>query len=101
MPYDLQIDDATQAYLDNLPLSDAAKARVWDCIDYGIRNVSDAFRNDPANRPYGPGSTYFFLRFILLDRDGDQQIHILDFTIDDAHASAGVLLLAFVDHSHV
>jgi hypothetical protein len=68
LSYLLHIEDADEAYLNNLPLSDEAKRRVDDFIDYAIRNVDDHFRNDPANRPCGPGSPYFRCHLILRDR---------------------------------
>jgi hypothetical protein len=51
LSYHVHISDADRAYLDNLPLSDAAKERVDDFIGYAIADVADAFRLDAENRP--------------------------------------------------
>jgi hypothetical protein len=58
LSYHVHISDADRAYLDNLPLSEEAKEAVEDFIGYGIADVDDAFRHDPANRPY-PGKPLF------------------------------------------
>jgi hypothetical protein len=51
LSYHVHISDADRGYLDNLPLSDAAKERVDDFIGYAIADVADAFRLDAENRP--------------------------------------------------
>jgi hypothetical protein len=97
LPYFVHIPDTERAYLDSLPLSDTAKQRVEDFIDYAIAQVDDAFRNDPANRPQ-PNTPYFHRDLLLFDRWGDRRCHRLDFIVNDEHASAGVLLVVYVDH---
>jgi hypothetical protein len=97
LAYHIHIEDRDQAYLDGLALSEEAKKRVDDCIDYAIANVSDSFRNDPANRPF-LNFAVFKLDFILLDFWGDGRVHKLTFHVSDEHAAAGVLLIVFVDH---
>ncbi len=97
MSYFVHISDRDQAYLDGLPLSDTAKERVDDFIDYAIANVNDSFRNDSANRPY-PNDHFFQVEFLLLDSWGDGSYHRITFVISDEHAAAGVLLIVFVDH---
>lgn len=97
MPYLVHLSGDDRAYLSGLPLSDSAKERVEDFIDYGIANVDDAFRNDPVNRPY-PGQPYFERSFLLRDRWGDGRFHRLDFYVNDAHAPHGVPVVVYVDH---
>ena len=97
MAYFVHLTDADRAYLDSLPLSDTAKARVEDFIDYAIANVDDEFRNDPANRTQ-PDTRYFFREYFLFDKWGDRRYHRLFFVVNDQHAAAGVLLIVFVDH---
>lgn len=97
MAYYVHIEDSDQAYLDGLSLSEEAKGRLHDFIIYAIANVDDSFRNDPANRPF-PNVAIFQLDFLILDRWGDNHIHKMTFYISDEHASAGVLLLKFVNH---
>jgi hypothetical protein len=97
LAYWLHISDPEKAYLDGLPLSDMAKDRVNDFIEYAIKQVDDAFRQDPANRTQ-PDTRYFNRQMLLFDFWGDQRFHLLDFYISDEHASSGILLLAYVDH---
>ncbi len=97
MGYIVHISDADRAYLDNLPLSDEAKQRVEDFIDYAIANVDDAFRNEPTNRT-GLGLPYFETQLILLDIWGDGSLHTVRFIVKDSSASSGVLVVVYVDH---
>jgi hypothetical protein len=97
LAYVLHISERDRRYLASLPLSDHAKVRLEDFIDYAIRNVDDAFRNDPKNRPQANGP--FFQRdFLLLDKDGDGHYHHFLFVVNDQHARFGVLILVYVDH---
>lgn len=97
MAYYIHIEDRDQAYLDGLSLSDEAKGRLDDFIDYAIANVADAVRSDPANRPFS-NSPIFQLDFLILDSWGDGRLHKIAFHVSDEHAAAGVLLIVFVDH---
>lgn len=97
MAYHVHIEDRDQAYLDGLSLSDEAKGRLDDFIDYAIANVDDSFRNDPANRPF-PNAPIFQLNFLFLDIWGDRRLHKITFHVSDEHAAVGVLLIVFVDH---
>ena len=97
LSYFVHLSSADRAYLDSLPLSDDAKESVEDFIDYAIAGVDDAFRNDPANRPY-PGKPYFVIQLLLLDKTGDGRIHAVRFLVNDAGASSGVLVVVYVDH---
>jgi hypothetical protein len=97
LPYFVHITDADRAYLTGLPLSDTAKERVEDFIEYAIAQVEDAFRNDPANRTQ-PNTRYFHRDLLLLDVWGDGQYHRIDFVVDDEHAPFGVLIVVYVDH---
>jgi hypothetical protein len=98
LPYHLQIRDADQEYLNELPLTAKAKAKIEDFIDYGILHVADAFRLDPANRPR-PDGPYFQseLLFFDVDESGKKSYHKINFVINDANAAYGVLLLVYVD----
>jgi hypothetical protein len=97
LAYFVHIEDSDQAYLDGLPLSDEAKGRLDDFIDYAIANVDDSFRNDPDNRPY-PNSPIFRREFLILDISGDRRYHKITFYVSDEHAAVGILLIEFVDH---
>lgn len=97
MAYLVNLEEREQAYLDGLPLSEQAKARLDDFIDYAIANVKDSFRNDPANRPR-PDSHFFQIVFFIRDMWGDRLYHKVTFVVSDEHAAAGVLLIVFVDH---
>jgi hypothetical protein len=97
LAYQVHISDADRAYLDSLPLSDEAKERVEDFIDYAIANVTDAFRQDPANRTQ-PGAPYFQTQLLLFDKWGDGHYHAVNFVVDDRPAPFGVLLIVYVDH---
>jgi hypothetical protein len=98
LAFHVHISDADRAYLDNLPLSDRAKERVEDFIDYAIANIDDASRADPANR-VAPGHACFTRRLLLWDFWGDRRCHVIDFVVDDANSPFGVLLVVFVEHS--
>lgn len=97
MAYYVHIEDGDHAYLDGLSLSDEAKGRLDDFIDYAIAKVDDSFRNDPANRPF-PNASIFQLDFLILDSWGDSRIHKISFYVSDEHAAVGILLVVFVDH---
>ncbi len=97
MAYFVHIEGRDQAYLDGLPLSEEAKKRLDDFIDYAIANVGDSVRNDPANRPLANGRI-FLLDFFILDSWGDGRFHRISFYVNDEHAAVGVLLIVFVDH---
>ena len=97
MSYFVHITDADRSYLAGLPLSDTAKEKVEDFIDYAIAQVGDAFRNDPANRTQ-PGGRYFHRDLLLLDVWGDGRAHRIDFVVNDEHAHVGVLIVVYVDH---
>jgi hypothetical protein len=97
LAYLVNISDSDQAYLEGLSLSDTAKGRLDDFIDYAIANVDDFFRNDPANRP-SPNSPFFQVDFLILDSWGDGLYHKITFVVSEEHAALGVLLIIFVDH---
>jgi hypothetical protein len=97
LPYWVHISDHDQAFLAGLPLSDTAKGRVEDFIDYAIANVDDSFRHDPANRTQ-PDPRYFQTQLLLFDQWGDQRFHRLDFFVNDDHAHQGVLIIVYVEH---
>ncbi len=97
MPYLVHITDSDRNYLNALPLSDTAKEKVDDFIDYAIAQVEDAFRNDPLNRTQ-PNMHYFKTQLILFDTWGDRRFHRLDFFVNDENAPFGVLLIVYVDH---
>ena len=79
MAYLVHITDADRAYLAGLPLSETAKERIEDFIDYGI---AQGLLRD----------------FLLLDKWGDGQLHRILFVISDEHAAAGVLVIVYVEH---
>jgi len=95
LAYHVHIRESEQAYLDSLPISNQAKQSVEHFIKYGIANVEDAFRNDPANRR-SPGP-YFHMDLILWDRWGDGIIRRIDFIVSDEHISVGVLSIVYIE----
>ena len=99
MSYHLQISERDRTYLDGLPLSNAAREKIDDFIEYAIEQVDDGLRTNPENRP--KANTPFFERVLLLmDEDvaGNRSFHTLRFVINDAKAAFGVLILAYVEH---
>jgi hypothetical protein len=98
LAFELHIKDEDQAYLDGLPLSGRAKAKLEDFIDYAIRKVISGFRNNPENRP-NSGKPVFVLQFFIVDAWGDDRWHTIDFTVDDSQAADGKLVVVFVDHA--
>jgi hypothetical protein len=97
LPFLVHITNADRAYLAGLPLSETARERAEDFIDYAIAQVDDAFRNDPANRTQ-PNTRYFHRDLLRLDVGGDGKLHRIDFVVDDEHAAFGVLEVVYVDH---
>jgi hypothetical protein len=65
--YDLQLSDYWQNYLENLPVSDIAKEKLSDFLEYGIASVNDGFRNDP-DAARGPTSHFSGGRFLFWTR---------------------------------
>jgi hypothetical protein len=102
LAYTIHISEADQRYLDNLPISEKAKEKVFDFIDYAIANVDESYRVDPANR-MGLNSAYFQRDFLLLDTDSSENnvFHRINFIIKDDAAAFGVLLIVFVDRQPV
>jgi hypothetical protein len=98
LAFALHLAGANQAYLDNLPLSPNAKARLRDFMQYGLADVKDDFRTDPANRPY-PNKPLFVRDFFIIDGWGDDHWHRIEFTIDDSQISQGKLIVVFIDHT--
>jgi hypothetical protein len=97
LPYFVHITEDDRAYLAALPLSDTAKERVEDFIEYAIAQVDDAIRNDSANRTQ-PNTRYFQRQLVLFDKWGDRRFHRLDFFVNDESAAQGVLIVVYVDH---
>lgn len=97
MAYHVYVTDRDQAYLESLPLSEAAKGKLDQFIEYALANVTDSFRTDPDNRPQ-LGARFFQADFILLDSQGDGRYHKITFMVSDEHAASGVLLIVYVDH---
>ncbi|MHB1423557.1 MAG: hypothetical protein ACYC3I_10255 [Gemmataceae bacterium] len=97
MAFFVHIEDKDQAYLDGLSLSDEAKGRLDDFINYAIANVDDSVRTDPAHRPF-PNAPIFQLDFLILDSWGDRRFHKITFYVSDERAAVGVLLIEFMDH---
>ena len=98
MTFELTIKDKNQAYLDALPHSGRAKAKLKDFIDYAIRKVPSGFRNNPDNRPHS-GKPYFVSQLLIVEEWGDDRWHTIDFIVDDSQATEGKLTIVFVDHA--
>jgi hypothetical protein len=98
LAYQLHLTDADKTYLEKLPLSPRARARLQDFVEYGLVNVTDNFRKDPENRPYAD-QPFFIRDFWIVDAWGDDRWHRVAFTVDDSHATAGKLAVVFVEHT--
>ena len=96
MAYVVNVVARHEAYILGLPLSDEAKDLIRRFIKHVIGNVSDEFRNAPANRPR-PGAPYFRMRLDLHDWWGDRRDRTVDFVVNDAGAAFGVLDLVWID----
>ncbi len=92
MRYHLDFAQSTRSYLQNMPVGREGRVKVWAFILSVIAQVSDAVRNDPANRL--AGSSRFTMQFIFRDRG---RIRTADFVIDDSSAAYGVLQIVFAD----
>ena len=92
MAYHVQIARQDLEYLESRPHISPAKlaevlADIWDCLG----NVTDEFRETGR---LSPGSPHFLFDYIFLD---GSHAHQLLFYVNDSHAAAGVLVIAFVD----
>jgi hypothetical protein len=65
---------------------------VLEDVQSCLANVADQVREEGR---LGPGSPYFLFEYIFQD---EGYLHQLLFYVNDAHAAAGVLVVAFVDH---
>lgn len=97
MSFQVDIPDAEQAFLNALPLSAEAKARIERFVEEFIANVTEEFRLNPENRT-APDLPYFRVQYLLLDHWGDGHVHSIDFHVRDDKAQFGVLLIVFIDH---
>jgi hypothetical protein len=97
LPFHVHFTDDDRACLAGLPLSDRAKEKVEEFIEYAIANVDDVFRQDPANRTH-PNPAYFQRHLLIYDVWGDRRFHRIDFVLNDANAAYGVLIVVYVDH---
>jgi hypothetical protein len=93
LPYYVQIAREDLDRLESFPHVSAGKlADVLDEVRSHLGDVTDRVRDDCRVRP---GSPYFLFDYVFQD-EGHR--HQLLFYVDDSHAAAGVLVVAFVDH---
>ena len=99
MPYHVEIDE--KRVLDYLERADLGLTvedldKLLDFLDgpEGLPILSDAYRNDPANR-LAQGSSQFEVRYVFRDSAG--RCRQFRFVVDDSSASHGVLRVRFVD----
>jgi hypothetical protein len=93
LAYHVQISREDLERLESFPYISAGKlADVLDEVQSYLGNVTDRVREDCR---VGPGSPYFLFDYVFRDEGHGHQ---LLFYVDDSHATAGVLVVAFVDH---
>jgi hypothetical protein len=93
LPYHVQISREDLERLAAFPhLSEGKLTDVLEDVRDCLLNVTDQGRED---RRVAPGSPYFLFDWIFQDEGHG---HRLLFYVDDSHAAAGVLVVAFVDH---
>jgi hypothetical protein len=97
--YHVEIPKSAEAYLAGLSISNEARRRIEDFLFQIVGNVSDDYRNDPANRPLNPSGSrpYFKMQFVYKDAWGDNRSHQLDAFVSDAHAAASILRIVYLD----
>jgi len=94
LPYHVQISREDLSRLESLPHVSAGKlVDVLDEVVTYLENVADQVREE--NR-LAPGSPYFLFEYVFVDGG---HLHHLRFYVNDSHAAAGVLVVAFVDHT--
>jgi hypothetical protein len=93
LAYYVQISRDDLARLEALPhLSVTKLADVLEAVTSILADASDQFREE---RRLGPGSPYFLFDYIFRD---EGRFHQLLFYVNDAHAAAGVLVVAYLEH---
>jgi hypothetical protein len=91
--YHVQIARAELELLESLAhVSSARLADVLDAVQEYLSDASDEFR---AERRLALASPYFLFDYLFQDAGHSHQ---LLFYVDDSHAPAGILVVAFVDH---
>jgi hypothetical protein len=94
VPYYVQIARKDLEYLEGRPhVSPGKLADILDQVISLLENVEDSFREERRIRS---GSPYLLLDFVFQDQG---HTHQLLFYVDDSHAAAGVLIVAFVEHN--
>jgi hypothetical protein len=93
----VHISEEDRHYIDHgLGLSPDGRRMVWEFLEYAVADMREEARLAPENRVAGDPSL-LRLRFVLRDDAGDGRVRVLDFYIDDSGATAGVLLLTFIN----
>jgi hypothetical protein len=93
LPYHLQISREDLERLESFPHISAGKlADVLHDVESYLGNVADQVREDGR---LGSGSPYFLFEYLFPD---EGHLHHLLFYVNDSHAAAGLLVVAFVDH---
>ncbi len=94
MAFTLDFADNVRRYLREYEhLSREGRIKLYTTLNRDLRDITDAFRNDPRNR-VRPGSACFWYDYLL--RDGNR-FHRFRFAINDSAAAMGVLQVVFVD----
>jgi hypothetical protein len=91
--YHIQLARKDLDYLAALPhVSPSKLGDILDQVLAVLENVDDRFREQ---RRFRAGDPCFLFDYVFQD-EGHR--HQLLFYVDDSHAAAGVLIVAFVDH---
>lgn len=100
MPFDLEILDEVDAYLesDDCHLSDYGREMIADTLEF-IENLTDEWRADPINRIPAAPPSYAFLRHSHLWTEGDGRVYCISFIIDDRPAVHGILRIPYADYA--
>jgi hypothetical protein len=94
--YYVEIGDRSRSYLDSLPLSDDARARLRNLLIKTLEQIGDDLRLDPLVR-HPAGDTLFCQDVLIRDIAGDGRSHVLHCVVSDAHAASGVLIVVYVE----
>jgi hypothetical protein len=84
--YTVRMSDQDAAYIENLSLSENARARVREAIECARAEILDVIRTDPEQRA-GPDGRFFTWQQFIVDAWGDDRWHRITLTVDDSNAA--------------
>jgi hypothetical protein len=89
MRFHLDFRPGVRSFIDEADLTRAGRVCLWAAVN-DLREISDAFRDDPANRS-GP---YFTFARAFMDAGVFRQFRLV---VDDSSAAYGVLRIVYAD----